>query len=90
MVVTNKQKEKYLLLPCSNISSKIYLNLTLTIKTCLSLGTTDHFTVVCLIIAWPLIEREAGVDLVLVKTSRLFLYFFAVLMLILLVGKKRQ
>ena len=30
----------------------------------------DHFTVVCLV-AWPLIESEAGVDLVLIETSLL-------------------
>ena len=32
----------------------------------------DHFTVVCLV-AWPLNEREAEVDLVLIETSLLFL-----------------
>ena len=32
----------------------------------------DHFTVVCLV-AWPLNESEAGVDLVLLETSLLFL-----------------
>ena len=32
----------------------------------------DHFTVVCLD-AWPLNESEAGVDLVLIETSLLFL-----------------
>ena len=32
---------------------------------------TDHFTVVC-IVAWPLNESEAGVDLVLIETSLLF------------------
>ena len=31
----------------------------------------DHFTVVCLV-AWPLNESEAGVDLVLIETSLLF------------------
>jgi len=31
-----------------------------------------HFTVVCLV-AWPLNESEAGVDLVLIETSLLFL-----------------
>ena len=31
----------------------------------------DHFTVVCLV-AWPLNESEAGVDLVLLGTSLLF------------------
>ena len=30
-----------------------------------------HFTVVCLV-AWPLNESEAGVDLVLIETSLLF------------------
>ena len=32
-----------------------------------------HFTVVCLV-AWPLNESEAGVDLVLTETPLLFLY----------------
>ena len=32
----------------------------------------DHFTVACLV-AWPLYESEAGGDLVLIKTSLLFL-----------------
>ena len=32
----------------------------------------DRFTVVCLV-AWPLNESEAGVDLVLIETSLLFL-----------------
>ena len=36
------------------------------------IGTIDHFTVVCLG-AWPLNESEAGVDLVLIETSLLFL-----------------
>ena len=36
---------------------------------------TDHFTVVCLVI-WPLNESEAGVDLVLIGTSLLFLRKF--------------
>ena len=31
--------------------------------------TIDHFTVVCLV-AWPLNESEAGVDLVLIETSK--------------------
>ena len=31
-----------------------------------------HFTVVCLV-SWPWIESEAGVDLVLIETSLLFL-----------------
>ena len=35
----------------------------------------DHFTVVCLV-AWPLSESEAGVDLVLIKTSLLFVRKF--------------
>ena len=35
----------------------------------------DHFTVVCLV-AWPLNESEAGVDLVLIETSLLFLCKF--------------
>ena len=34
-------------------------------------GTIDHFTVVCLV-AWPLNESEAGVDLVLIDTSMIF------------------
>ena len=37
--------------------------------------TIDHFTVVCLV-AWPLNESEAGVDLVLIETSLLFLCKF--------------
>ena len=32
----------------------------------------DHFTVVC-IVAWPLNESEAGVDLVLIETLLLFI-----------------
>ena len=35
----------------------------------------DYFTVVCLV-AWPLNESEAGVDLVLIETSLLFLCRF--------------
>ena len=35
----------------------------------------DHFTVVCLV-AWPLNESEAGVDLVLIETSQLFICKF--------------
>ena len=35
----------------------------------------DHFTVVCLV-AWPLNESEADVDLVLIETSLLFLCKF--------------
>ena len=35
----------------------------------------DHFTVVCLV-AWPLNESEAGVDLVLIETSLLLLCKF--------------
>ena len=35
----------------------------------------DHFTVVCLV-AWPLNEREAGVDLVLIETLLLFICKF--------------
>ena len=38
-------------------------------------GTIDHFTVVCLV-AWPLNESEAGVDLVLIETSVLFICKF--------------
>ena len=34
------------------------------------IGTIDHFTVVCLV-AWPLNESEARVDLVLIETSLL-------------------
>ena len=37
--------------------------------------TMDHFTVVCLV-AWPLNEREAGVDLVFIETFLLFLCKF--------------
>ena len=32
----------------------------------------DHLTVVCLV-AWPLYQSEAGVDLVMIETSLLFL-----------------
>ena len=35
----------------------------------------DHFTVVCLV-AWPLNESEAGVDLVLIETLPLFICKF--------------
>ena len=35
----------------------------------------DHFTVVCLV-AWPLNESEAGVDLVLIETLLLFICKF--------------
>ena len=35
----------------------------------------DHFTVVCLV-AWPLNESEAGVDLVLIETLLLLLCKF--------------
>ena len=44
------------------------------LKYCLGEATKpsiDHFTVVCLV-AWPLNESEAGVDLVLIETSLLF------------------
>ena len=34
-------------------------------------STIDYFTVSCLV-AWPLNESEAGVDLVLIETSLLF------------------
>ena len=37
--------------------------------------TKDHFTVVCLV-AWPLNESEAGVDLVLIETLLLFICKF--------------
>ena len=39
------------------------------------ISTIGHFTVVCLV-AWPWNEREAGVDLVLIETSLLFLCKF--------------
>ena len=42
------------------------------INLCSGCLQTDHFTVVCLV-AWPLNESEAGVDLVLVVTSLLLL-----------------
>ena len=35
----------------------------------------DHFTVVCLV-AWPLNENEAGVDLALIETYLLLFYKF--------------
>ena len=45
------------------------------INLCSGCLQTDHFTVVCLV-AWPLNESEAGVDLVLIVTSLLLLYKF--------------
>ena len=39
--------------------------------------TIDHFTVLCLV-AWPLNESEAGVDLVLIETSLVLLCKFLV------------
>ena len=39
----------------------------------------DHFTVSCLV-AWPLNESEAGVDLVLIETLLLFICKFLLLM----------
>ena len=38
-------------------------------------SSIDHFTVVCLV-AWPLNESEAGVDLVLIETLLLFICKF--------------
>ena len=38
----------------------------------LSIISLDHFTVLSLV-AWPLNESEAGVDLALIETSLLFL-----------------
>ena len=38
----------------------------------------DYFTVVCLV-AWPLNESEAGVDLVLIETSLLLLCNFLII-----------
>ena len=35
----------------------------------------EHFTVLCLV-AWPLNESEAGVDIVLIETSLLFICKF--------------
>ena len=40
-----------------------------------SFALIDHFTVVCLV-TWPLNESEAGVDLVLIETSLLFICKF--------------
>ena len=37
--------------------------------------TIGHFTVTCLV-AWPLNESEAGVDLVMIETSLIFLCKF--------------
>ena len=37
-------------------------------------GRKVHFTVVCLV-TWPMNESEAGVDLVLIETSLLFLFY---------------
>ena len=45
------------------------------INLCSGCLQTDHFTVVCLV-AWPLNESEAGVDLVLIVTSLLLLRKF--------------
>ena len=39
------------------------------------LACLDHFTFVCLV-AWPLNESEAGVDLVLIETLLLFICKF--------------
>ena len=36
------------------------------------LSSIDHFTVVCLV-AWPLNESEAGVDLVLIETTSIYM-----------------
>jgi len=41
-------------------------------------ATIDHFTVVCLV-AWPLNESEAAVDLVLIETSMIFLCKFVII-----------
>ena len=38
-------------------------------------SSKDHFIVVCLV-AWPLNESDAGVDLILIETSLLFLCKF--------------
>ena len=43
-------------------------------------GVIDHFIVVCLA-AWPLNESEAGVDLVFIETSLLFLCKFLLIIL---------
>ena len=48
-----------------NGASRIHPNLSEYIR-------IDHFTVVCLV-AWPLNESEAGVDLVLIEPSLLFI-----------------
>ena len=42
---------------------------------CPSFNVINHFTVVCLV-AWPLNESEAGVDLILIETSLLLLCKF--------------
>ena len=47
-----------------NISLKTKPQISYFKKSCYG---TDHFTVVCLV-AWPLNESEAGVDLVLIET----------------------
>ena len=39
---------------------------------CIGVSPIDQFTVVCLV-AWPLNESRAGVDLVMIQTSLLFL-----------------
>ena len=46
-----------------------------TLTSCANYSSIDHFTVVCLV-AWPLNESEAGVDLVLIETSLLFICKF--------------
>ena len=44
------------------------------------LNEIDHFAVVCLV-AWPLNESEAAVDLVLIETSLLFICKFLLITL---------
>ena len=40
------------------------------------LNEIDHFFTVVCVVAWPLNESEAGVDLVLIETSLLFICKF--------------
>ena len=49
-----------------------YFNIFLSKQAITLHGIIDHFTVVCLV-AWALNESKAGVDLVLIETSLLFL-----------------
>ena len=54
-----------MVVPDCNYSDKSYVKV-------LIKGLIDHFTVVCLV-AWPLNESEAGVDIVFVRNLTAFL-----------------